>query len=884
MVRAIRPFGHGLATASLLALALAACHSRSSTPEPAPTLLLSSATGGPGLLGELTALPLDAAGAATTLHTFSGTPWIEAPRPEGHGLVWNDTDGRFYGVLNGGGAYQTGVLVSFDPAHDALLLLKTLSAREFPARAGPDGALIPVEKASGYFRRPLVTLDGKGLLLLASRGGADDRGFLIHVDLDATGQSYLAETVVYDFFDHEVGAGTYCDALRSGNVSGQTELAWGKDAQGHDVVYLGRVGIDYTVNPPFNSATEPGTCHPYAFNGGTHDQIKGRMFSLRPTDPAALAKPWAYEEGYGALDPLLDLGRQLYWDTRRAAVRWSTSGPGNAGQLTFHSGAGTPANPVWGFIEQCYRLGGMLPLDTGGGSIVTCSGLNGSDTLPDSPPRIFHFTSNELFDQQAVLGGWYADRKFFRGATSSLLTRRLFANGGFDVDDCFEDSFGCAAPSTIEELDPVLGYPERLLVTGDVATTGRFFFGDPGVGGSVREPIADRWVVWFGAEVNGASNTINKYDRLTDLTVTIPLDPLAGAFPKGRLLDLGNGTALGYLDRTPPAGGAAVATRPGGYHGAHGHAGSRPGNYLLDLKTGAVLGHFTNPAAVTATSLEPVLLDDGSLWVAYSERFQGTSFRSVARLDPATGAFANLDSWEETWSYQPADPFTLAGRGKALYLPLWDGDAGPATSRAANVALGCVRADDPAVTSRSAVFGPASAASGNAHQIVYGATYAPANDAVYLATAKVAGADQGTIFEIDKGVAAADLCRARPVVTALVTGLADVPSTRPLATRAGALVYGTANGKLMRLDAAGRAVALVADLQGAAAASSEVRGYLAEVANGVVAAVVHDRDAAGKNTARRLVSVTLATGAVTSRDVTALIDEFEPYPGVLRRN
>jgi len=122
------------------------------------------------------------------------------------------------------------------------------------------------------------------------------------------------------------------------------------------------------------------------------------------------------------------------------------------------------------------------------------------------------------------------------------------------------------------------------------------------------------------------------------------------------------------------------------------------------------------------------------------------------------------------------------------------------------------------------------------------------------------------------------------VVTALVTGLADVPSTKPLSTRAGTLLYGTANGKLMRIDVAGRAVAQVADLKAGGSAVSQVKGYLAESADGVVVAVVFDYDATGKNTARRLVSVEIATGAKTSRDVATHIDEWEPYPGVLRRN
>jgi hypothetical protein len=151
-----------------------------------------------------------------------------------------------------------------------------------------------------------------------------------------------------------------------------------------------------------------------------------------------------------------------------------------------------------------------------------------------------------------------------------------------------------------------------------------------------------------------------------------------------------------------------------------------------------------------------------------------------------------------------------------------------------NATLGCVRADSGAV---NAHFGPASAASGNANRIVYGATYSPADDAMYLATSKVANADQGAIFEIDKGEADASQCRAAPVVTALVTGLTDVPSTKPLSTRTGALFYGTANGRLMRINVAQKTVTVVADLKALASASSQVKGYLAETADDVVAAV-----------------------------------------------
>jgi hypothetical protein len=88
----------------------------------------------------------------------------------------------------------------------------------------------------------------------------------------------------------------------------------------------------------------------------------------------------------------------------------------------------------------------------------------------------------------------------------------------------------------------------------------------------------------------------------------------------------------------------------------------------------------------------------------------------------------------------------------------------------------------------------------------------------------------------------------------------------------------------MRINVAEKTVTVIADLKPAGSIASQVKGYLAETADGVVVAMVFDHDPSGKNTARRLVSVDVGTGAKVSRDVTALIDEWEPYPGVMKHN
>ena len=303
----------------------------------ASRMLLTSADGGSNLLGAITELPLAATDAQAVFATFDGTPSINnLDSLSGHGLIFNTADNKFYAVLEGSGVDKLGVLVSFDPATDTLTALKSFVRRSYPDVTGVNGETLPFEQPNGFFRLPLLSPDGKSLLLRASYGGVDNRGALLQVNIEPGSANFLQDSLVYSFFDFEKSQGNYCNSLRALDDAHTTEMAWGKDGSGNAVVYMGVNGLSYDVDRSSNP-TQPLNCAPYTLSGTHLDRISGRMFALRPRDAADLSKPWIYSSGYTPFNPDLSLGRQIYWDTKKQAIRWTTETIGG-GELDFRSG------------------------------------------------------------------------------------------------------------------------------------------------------------------------------------------------------------------------------------------------------------------------------------------------------------------------------------------------------------------------------------------------------------------------------------------------------------------------------------------------------------------------------------------------------------------
>ncbi|MFM2036521.1 MAG: Chitinase precursor, partial [Pseudomonadota bacterium] len=875
------------------------------------TLWLTGKTGGSANLGEIYRVALDS-NTATVQKTFTGRPWMQELKPTSVGMVFNPMDKRFYGVMTDIGVQYISKIIAFDPATDKFEVVKTLSSLPSGQTAGIGTDTLADGARGGYYRKPLLSPNGKAMLLMAERGGRDDRGLLVHVNLDTGSTDYLRETVVYDFFEYELSRGDYCRSL----IGTPTELAWGKDGSGNAVVYMGRNGANFSISSLEPKTTDPATCHVGPLQAGIQTYRKyGRVFALKPSASDDLSKPWTFVAlgndannsplGSGVVsdyrfDPLLHLGRNLFYDTGYNKVRWTTETPGG-GPLGLFLG-NQDANPTFWAANgpnrtYCYRLGGFLPQIGGGDAILTCSGLNGGgvgfEGLADQAPLVFSFTGagggGESLSLKNQFADWFSAAKIFAGTSYSGISRLMFASSSNLSETCIASNVNgvCAGTevSTLEELNPAESFYRRLRATGDVLTTGGGFVGDPAVGGAAGEPIPDRYIVWMGTTVANASMAINKHDRLTGKTTTVKIDTDAGAYPWGKLLDLGNGLAMGRIEQTPPKiDSTKNPDKIGGYRGQHGYAnsGSRPGIFTVNVKTGEVLRFAAQSGE--AFSRELARTDDGSVWgsrwlyggiTASGDRY----VHELRKIDPATGSSTLVIASTKPLARDMERQTSPTARGSAVYHLGASGAVYWANSPAVlDYTVTCVRADDLAVRSVSGLIGPVDqsgagagmvSASGGAHQPLEAATWSPTHDALYLITTMQEKGEGISFLEIDKGVAPANLCRQPVILNRLtVTGvsLADMPTTRLLATKSGLLVYGTRNGRLMKFDPLAGGVTLLADLAAPGLAASSVRGFLTEVADGVISAVVYDFDANGNNVSRRIAGVSTSGAKVGGHD------------------
>lgn len=905
------------------ALVLAACGDSSGiasagssgstgTPAAKATVLLASSYAGADGLGTLQSFNGDDLANATGTHAFAGRPWLSSGGDRDHGLSFNSVDRKFYGVLPAShlsDPEQVAFVVRFDPVTDTLETLGSLRATAPPA----GGATL-----RAIYRPGVFTTDGKGLMLVAILGGRDARaaqadglqtagdGALVHLNLDPASPGYLQLSTAYEFFSHDNGAGT--NGLR--RVTSTPAL--GKDAAGKPVIHLVASGESWLRQ------------------GVGYVTVPARAVALQPGNLADWSKPWVAVGSWPSVGSDYwgesRVGAKSYVDPTTRSFAWV------AGDTNFRAGVfgKTLEDGSWSLRPdllpgaECSNPVGVSRF--GHRTVMLCSGFddyhyqridqNRPDYVPDptlvTPATLLEFVpaTNE-FIARNTFSAWDAAGTKPLALTDSTATGRLYANVGKRSGDLFLQELNSTnaalkiygyAPlsfpmSSLQSIDAALFYTTTL-VTGS-ETLGRYFVGEPAVGGD--NSLADRWIVTF-TRYGGQHGvgTLLKYDRITGQTTAINMGiapTLAGAYPVGKPHVLPSGRVIGGL----AVGKVLVDTDGLG-------AGVRGGYVtgIADLKAvawgdedhcGTLLGQGSfRYKNCPSLALEHVTLANGQVWTSAQSPRGGTAIWQIdantglpipgsvntisAGVRPSTFAEAGIVAAAPELDPLRIPAYAPAALGNRLFIiGQRSEDTSPgqrmlctsSTAIGTTVAWNSVDSD-----TKAAVLAYDSGNYEGAHTPVRGGTAFTVNNKMYLMTSKLGKfGTEGRIHEVDLSTCDTDYT---PRLVTLVRGLANLPSTKMLQTSDGRLVYGTVDGHLMAFDPQSNLVTDLVNLT-IAGGSAEVRGFLAEV-DGVVKAFVRDTAADGRRT-MRLVSYSLSSGAVTSINANAQVNDV--YPGVVVR-
>ena len=514
-----------------------------------------------------------------------------------------------------------------------------------------------------------------------------------------------------------------------------------------------------------------------------------------------------------------------------------------------------------------------------GSYLVVARGWDGfyhSEASTDTIPKIFEINPvTGLYTERKTFGGWFANGLKPQGMTTSSSTGNVYFNVG-NINGSQDFAFYPAIPfptSRLEQMD-LATYANYVLLTGD-EEIGRYFVGDPSPGGGLNEPINDRYILqtarWGGAYAHKAG-TLIIYDRLDLTHRVISLGPETSAYPVGKPYQLPDGKVIGSLKTESLVVDNILYL---GERASNGHYIWDPSDNTVSATsyTGLTVTTGNGPRNTRPTQpLEYVLLDNGSLW-AMSIGTNSIVTLAVA-YDPDTGdplydktfgvEASNSNAWLTSDTIH-----TLAAKGDLLFFlaqsyyddgyELWCADSTDTSIRGTNA---------------TSIFREGNASVDYAHEPVRGGTYSTATDEMFIMTAKRAGLPEGRIHLVNM-----DNCASGVGLTAVVTGMTDIPSTKMIEVDGQLMYFGTENGKLMRFNPVDYTVTEIADMT-PGSGTAKVRGYLDEV-DGVIRGIVHRYDTDGRASARMLFAYDIESNTVTQTDVSDQFREDELYPGVI---
>jgi hypothetical protein len=860
--------------------ALSACDSHSSkgpddssgsTPQK-QSLLLSTSFGGAHHLGSWQIFDSDTLKLNKGI-SLEGAHYIgDGIEQEESGFVWNPITKLFYAILPNSSYNGSGVLVSFNPRTDEL---KTLTSTYH-------AALIDDYPLSSYNQPPVVSPDGKALIVVAQHGGpksncpveakyCDQPGGLVHINIDPSSTDYLKFTSLYSFA--EFGSLT-TDGLH--NVKTRPLLV---KSGGESVIFLIAEGYGWIIND-------------------VKTFVQGRPFALKPSNNSDWTDSWEIIGNFPQLsrenltdrispDPIYIASQDLFI--------WTTDVSGDEFYVESQQGLyGSHNLMILNHPNtKCYSPTGFISPIGSNYYQLFCAGLDELNDGNDVIGKLLGISKN--FNSTGVLrtfSNWLYDESSFSRlhpyAFSQPFDSSVFISGSTQsADDWYLSPLGIGfLPSEVVELNTI-DFTITKLFTGN-ENIGLSFIGRPSLGGYTDDPIEHRYLVQltrFGGEYNRGS--VIKYDRLTHEISATPLGMKDFSLLRGKPYQLNNNKILGasniyhnkdfeiYDDYQS----TSYILNPKDYKAENNSIKDIPVEYFNDGKYQTYMAPFQGYELAFATT------KSGELWTSsyYPSMVQYSTAKGpglgILRFNKDTGANEEgfmIEPLHGGFGHAPSQVSALDNKLFVTHTLTVDGKPDER-----GFCIDIENRDSNNVPSYTS-----SPLSGNeqlfveptlTRKVVWGATEMEGKIFVMTVpdTNYSEGGNDARIHEVDLS----SCSTTGPTYTTRLTGLSDIASTRMLAASDGMLYYGTSNGKLMAFDPMKNSVNLVSDYKNAS--SSEIRGYLTETSNGEIVGLLFDFDDNNIPIGRRAFKYKISSDSTSFSDVSKYVPHTEMYVGFI---
>ncbi|EJU9785387.1 TPA: hypothetical protein I7686_00805 [Vibrio vulnificus] len=883
-------------------------------------ILLTSQSGGSGAVG-LWSILKDDLSLQSTLFETQGLPapnisqlFSEAGVAniggKKTGFVYSKANQSFYGVIDK-------AVIKFDPTANQARIL-TLIPEFYKSTY--------YESFSRYVLKPVVSKDGKSLIVIATRGGmalpaspAGDStrtsGGLVHINIDESSSDFGKANIVFEFFEHSNAVGR---DWRDRIFEIMTEPMLYDDGTDPSIF----LGSEYVVIDKDMCNQSDNKC-----------TTSGKLFSMHPSDQSDWSKPWQVRGK--AVGHLITLGRTPHYDSRENVI-WGvgendyqmslfkiTPDGEAAPDPSSSDGLWSQSRIVWSTTHGTYHPQAVVS-GYGDKALVWTTG-----SVPNSVPEFRHpFLSNIYAHKepeilQSFQGLWKPDLSGYAKPAHVTVSRNsstmwVVGNSDADSEDFYQSqmtylkqthTYGSAEYSKslqtlLDEYNVVASYVDEIgtsslsqqrLLGGDV-TGGTFFAGSVAVGdeGSLDSQLYTDGLLFAMATGGGehGDGALIKYNRNTTEVTRIPLGTNEAGYPVGKAAQVSSSIVIGGTSKVAQAKLKPMETSVGIWS-ANLQTGELSDERLPGTNVKGVSGDVYLEAATPPLAF--VRAGDGDFWAnatywAYDilsfvvnpqthEEFRA----GLIKVDGKTGAIkAGPFITSDGPKYFIGNAITpISGNGEfAMFFEGAGVNDTPSTGQ--NLFIYDLNNMDSTNYKKIAFSPDNGGQSSGLWRTRFSPVYDVTSNAWYVITTNNVSTNEINIVKLS---ASTDIMTDPVVAKVNVSWPQGMPvnendyiATSMFVGSDHALYFGTSDGKLMRFSPGTTAVEVAYDFA-PASGSAKLHGFLNEKEGAIVGLIVDSTDEV-LGSGMRMFAYDLDSGTANTVNADGIAGSDDPYPGL----